>query len=100
MDSEGEEQTLKTYQGSTGEWGFLVLDGTRARERAQASVVSTYRRELRVSVQQSDFRTVNFVYYLDGVKSATLAFHYSAGNNFIKSEQWLKLAKGGSADPA
>lgn len=33
--------------------------------------------------------------YLDGVKSATLAFHYSAGNNFfIKLEQWLELAKG------
>lgn len=27
MDSEGEEQTLKTYQSSTGEWAFLVLDG-------------------------------------------------------------------------
>lgn len=27
------------------------------------------------------------------VKSAALPFHYSAGNNFIKLEQRLKLAK-------
>lgn len=27
MDSEGEEQTLKTYHSSTGEWAFLVVDG-------------------------------------------------------------------------
>uniref|UniRef100_H2SQT1 ST18 C2H2C-type zinc finger transcription factor n=1 Tax=Takifugu rubripes TaxID=31033 RepID=H2SQT1_TAKRU len=34
MDSEGEEQTLKTYHGSTGEWGFLVPYGPVARKRS------------------------------------------------------------------
>lgn len=74
--------------------GLLGGGSAHTHEHTQTSVISTYRRELRVSVQQSNFRTVNFVYYLDGVKSATLAFHYSAGNNFIKLEQWLELAKG------
>lgn len=54
---------------------------------------STYRHGLGVSVQQSNFITVNFMYYLTGLKSTALPFHYSEGNNFIKLEHWLKLVK-------
>lgn len=33
------------------------------------------------------------MYYLTGLKSTALPFHYSEGNNFIKLEHWLKLVK-------
>lgn len=54
---------------------------------------STYHHGLGVSVQQSNFITVNFMYYLTGLKSTAPPFHYSEGNNFIKLEHWLKLVK-------
>lgn len=60
---------------------------------AHRHTYSTYRHGLGVSVQQSNFITVNFMYYLTGLKSTALPFHYSEGNNFIKLEHWLKLVK-------
>ncbi len=58
-----------------------------------AHAYSTHRHGFGVSVQQSNFITVNFMYYLTGLKSTALPFHYSEGNNFIKLEHRLKLVK-------
>lgn len=87
MDSEGEEQTLTTYNNGTGEHGRLV---GRNSAHMHIHMYSTYRH---FSVQQSNFRTLNFMYYLAGLKSTALLFCYSEGNTFIKLEHWLKLVK-------
>lgn len=54
---------------------------------------STYDYRLGVSVQQSNFITVSFIYYLHSLKSTASPFHYSEGNNFIKFKHGLQISE-------
>lgn len=96
MDSEGEEQTLKTCNSSTGECTLFFFYGITCfwtRINTLQHACSTYRHRLGVSVQQSNFITVNFMSHLHSLKSTAQLFYYSEGNNFIKLEHALKLVK-------
>lgn len=94
MDSEGEEQTLKTYHSSAGEWAFLVKDGwARARTRTRGSASFPLTAASEGYRFNSPTLELSILCIILSVKSAVLPFHYSVGNNFIKLEQRLKLAK-------
>lgn len=98
MDSEGEEQTLKTCNSITGKNGFLKSACHHNTHSVAHTRVHACMFHLPLWVRGNRFNNPTLELSILWIillvlKSTALSFHYSEGNNFIKLEHRLKLVK-------